>query len=301
MTESTLSSKSSQPVALVTGAAGIIGPSICAVLSEAGWCVVASDRTKDAFELYEITQGRPVRAHAIVPADLSSRDGCTRLVAEAEAAAGSLGLIVNVATAHDRRGAFDQTDPEFCQRLLNVDLLAPLFLAQAAANSLAENRGTVLILSSIHVAMTLPTSPFYRVVKAAVEKLAETLAVELGPRGVRANAIRVGWIPGTDFLRPTLRKLPPHRARQLYEEVLPPYLAEQRAQGAGTPEDIAYLVEFLASPRARLIQGATIPADGGLPSAMRPHPCEKSAFSAWLKHPEASLELWLERIAHEDP
>lgn len=292
-----LPSKFHPPVALVTGAAGIIGPSICRVLREAGWCVVASDLAPEIFSRYEAAHGHSVSADAFVSADLNTESNCRRLVAETEAVAGPLSLVVHCATAHGRHCSFEQSDSEFCHRLLNVDLLAPLFLSQAAAQSLAKNRGSIILLSSVHVAVPIPVPPFYRVVKAAVEKLAETLAAELGPKGIRANAIRVGWIPGTAFLRSSLEKLPSFEAKQLHDEILPAYLAEKRAQGGGSAEDIAHLAAFLASPQGASIQGVTIPADSGLPLKMRPHPgsVSESAFSEWFTDPEAALHRWLEK------
>jgi len=204
--------KSRAPVALVTGATGIIGPSICEVLRNAGWCVVASDRTPEAFSAYEITHGRAISADAIIPEDLADESGCQR------------------------------------------------------------------------------------VVKAAVEKLTETLAIEWGPRGIRANAIRVGWIPGTAFLRPTLEKLSSGQVKQLCDEILPCYLAEKRVLGGGSAEDIAHLIAFLASSQGSFIQGVTIPADGGLSLKTRPHPnsSAESAFSEWFIEPETALNRWLE-------
>ncbi len=293
---------SEKKVALVTGATGIIGRSLCQVLTSAGWRVVASDRSSEEFASYERINGCPVVADSVMPADLASEAACRKLIADVESSVGPLSLLVNNATGHTRFCSFQDTDTEFCHRLLHVDLLAPLFLSQSASASLAANHGSIVNCSSVHVAMPIGGSPFYRVVKAAVEKLSETMVTELGPKGIRINTIRIGRISGDAFLRPTLEKLSPELARELREEVLLRYLEEKRAQGSGAGEDIANLVAFLASPQASFIQGAVIAADGGWPLETRaPSKAKDSAFSEWSTNPDSALESWLKsRNLHGD-
>ena len=283
-----------QGSALVTGATGIIGEAVCRTLSRDGWAVIANDISHDKFRHYENLRGRPIEADFTVPCDLSVESNCQRLVAEAERMAGAIGLLVNCATAHDRVHTFEDTNSAFCQKLLQVDLLAPLFLSQAAAASLEKTQGSIVNCSSVHVQMPIPGSPFYRIVKAAVEKLSETLVTELGPRGIRINTIRIGRIAGDAFLQPVLQKLQPDLARDLYDEVIPSYLASQREKGSGVGEDIGQIVSFLASPRARFIQGAVISADGGWPQKRQSIPDGQGIVSEWVTNPEKALSRWLE-------
>lgn len=278
--------------ALVTGATGIIGRALCQVLTASGWRVVASDRSNEEFASYERINRCPIVADTLMPADLGSEAACRKLVADVESSVGPLSLLVNNATAHNRFCSFQDTDTAFCHQLLQVDLLAPLFLSQAASASLAANQGSIVNCSSVHVAMPIGGSPFYRVVKAAVEKLSETMVTELGPKGIRINTIRIGRISGDAFLRPILEKLSPELARELREDVLPRYLSEQRKHGSGAGADIANLVAFLASPQASFIQGAVIAADGGWPLETRVT-SKNSTSSEWTANPDAALANWL--------
>ncbi len=89
-----------------------------------------------------------------------------------------------------------------------------------------------------------------------MKKLSETLVTELGPRGIRINTIRIGRIAGDAFLQPVLQKLQPDLARDLYDEVIPSYLASQREKGSGVGR--YWPDRFLSglSPSASFIQGA---------------------------------------------
>ncbi len=254
-------------IALVTGAAGIIGTEICAALSDAGWRVAATDLSEEEFNLSEIYQGA-VRADGLFYADLSDLSACAKLVHEVEATLGPISLLVNNAALGQYFGGIGNVRPEDYQRLVNINLLAPFFLTQAALPSLREHLGSVVMISSVLSQMPKDGATLYGVTKAALEKQTEFLAHDLCKHGVRVNAIRVGSVPGGHFLRERMKGMEPERARALYEDVMKIHAADIAQEGEvpllGKPADVANAILFLASEQARLVNGCTFPVDGAL-------------------------------------
>ncbi len=253
-------------IALVTGAGGIIGPSIVQRLIEDGWTVAAADRNLEEFTSGERLLGRPFPGHHFA-ADLSSRAECERLVAEVEAKLGPISGIVNNA-AYNANRLFEDLDETASQREWAINTLAPLWLALAALPSLRAAKGGVVNMSSMQVIRGLRPSLVYSATKAALETVTTQLAGQFLDEGVRFNGIRIGMVPGYAFLRPAAEKLPDDLAAKMVADVLPKHLEAARErngeQCTGSPEDIAALTAFLLRPEARFINGSIITLDGGL-------------------------------------
>lgn len=208
-------------VAIVTGAAGIVGPEICRCLRERGWKVAATDVLSSDFDLAETTDGRGRYYDFCWIGDLTTRAACHTFIREAEQALGPISLLVNNAATAYREGCLQDLDEDRAITLFQVNVLAPLWLVAACEPSLRQNLGTVLNISSAQTQGWLPDNHLYVASKAALEKLTETLSGSLAPFGIRTIGLRLGSFPGSHFLRDFLRQLPESAVRQMLSDILP--------------------------------------------------------------------------------
>jgi len=276
------------PIVLVTGATGIIGPSIVETLARQNWRVAASDLSEADRELSERLTGKKLAAERFIPADLSTRAGADALMREVREELGPVSAIVNGAVLNHGQ-VFTDLEETAVQREIAVNFLAPLWLARAGLDDLRANQGSLVHFSSIRTVLPRRNTLIYSSLKAALEQATGILAGELGEDGVRVNAIRVGAVPGNHYLRATARGLPPDQARRMAEELLPRHFQRLReTQGAHcvvSPEDIAKWVAFLLAPDNRALNGETITLDGGYTRNMPvTNPGTESAreLAAWL-------------------
>lgn len=296
----TTPTESARPVALVTGAAGRIGPAICRELQARGWRVAAAGRTKQSFAALG-----HFPADAVLEGDLRKVEDCQRLVAAAEESLGPLSLLVNNATGNDVAPAsFAEASPDYCLKILQVDLLAAVYLAQAALPSLRAGKGQIINISSVGVRHFLKGNFIYSAAKSALETLTEAMAFELQDDGVRANAVRVGAVPSPAFVRSAVAGLEPGLARRIEVDVMDEYALELRRDGMpyGTAEDVAGVVAFLASTAARFINGSVIAADGAFSANMAVRTGERlceltrksgdSIAGLWSRAPHEALAAW---------
>lgn len=232
--------------ALVTGGAVRVGRTLSLACAGEGMDVVihynrsAGPAEETAAECREIG----VRA-AVVGGDLARADECRRVAAEAESALGGIDVLVNSAS-NFISGAFGSFTPEQVDLALDVNLKAPLFLAQALAPGMTA-RGWGRIVNMADVAGLEPWPRFlpHCVSKAAVVMLTRTLAQELAPE-VLVNGIAPGAVLMPEGSTPEL-------VRRSEEKAV---LGE-----IGTPEDVADALIYLL--RADYVTGQTLVVDGG--------------------------------------
>lgn len=241
-------------VAMVTGASRGIGAAIARRLDGAGARVVLVARDADALgAVAEDLSRDPV----VLPADLSHTDEVSRVASEAVELAGGVDVLVNNAAAAARR-PLAETDAGLIDRLYAVNVRAPLLLIAALVPVMAgRGAGAIVNLSSVSGIRGAPHRVAYAATKGALDAATRTLAMELGPLGIRVNSVAPGVVDTNMWAEN--KKMPGVVASV---EALTPL------GRWATPEDVADVVAFLASDAARFVTGVTVSADGGMASAI---------------------------------
>ena len=237
--------------ALVTGASRGIGAAVAAGLAAAGADVVLNGRDRSALDAVAASLPRGVRT-AVLPADLADVDAVERLAADALSVFDGLDILVNNAGITFPELAADLTVAAW-DATMAVNLRAPALLgALIGAAMAADGGGSIVNVSSLAGLRALGEHYAYAASKAALNMATKVLALELGPSGVRANAVC-----------PTV--VLTEMGQQVWGESqkAAPMLARIPLGRFGIPSDVADAVVFLASDASAMINGAEIPLDGG--------------------------------------
>jgi 3-oxoacyl-[acyl-carrier protein] reductase len=239
-------------VAVVTGASRGIGRAIAVDLARAGADLALFGR--DTLALAETKaaclaarEGARVTMHV---ADVSDEEAVSAAIAEVLAESGRVDIAVaNAGQAKD--GLILRFKSADLDRLIDVNLKSAFYLSAAVAKPMMKQRGgSIVFVSSIVGLAGNPGQSAYAATKAGLLGLAKSLAKELGSRNIRVNAVAPGLI------ETAMTSEMPGAAREHYLNTI--------ALGrAGTPEDVAPVVTFLASDAARYVTGQTLVVDGG--------------------------------------
>ena len=234
--------------ALVTGAGRGIGRGCAMLLATRGAHVVVLSRTASELETlcHEIeASGGSAEPRAV---DVTNASAVRQIIDDLR----RLDILVNNAGTNIPR-PFLEVEEDVLDRLFAVNVRAAFLVAQAAARRMVEqSSGSIIHMSSQLGHVGAPKRSVYCATKHAIEGLTKSMAVELGPLGIRVNAVGPTFVE-TPMTRPFLED--------------ENFLAEVRASiplgRLATIEDIAEAVCFLAAPTAKMINGHSLLVDGG--------------------------------------
>jgi glucose 1-dehydrogenase len=239
---------------LVTGASRGIGRGAAIEAAKAGANVGINFRSHpDEAE----SAAAEVRSHGgravLLQADVADQAAVEGMVRKFVAEVGSLDAFVSNAAYSDRELMIDANMEGF-RRTIDVSMWGAFYGVRASAQQMVKQGtgGAIVVVSSPHAVIPIPTAMAYNMAKAAIDHMARTAAIELARDRIRVNIVHPGWIdtPGE---------------RKFFSD-------EQLASGAqsipwkrmGTAEEIGRLIAFLLSPDADYMTGSTVRMDGGI-------------------------------------
>ena len=231
---------------IVTGGAGFIGRAICQVFLQAGAQVVACGRNPPS-EPIESAGNKAL----FVAADIRDPEQSQRVIDAALDATGRLDVLINNAGGSPEV-EFAKASPRLTEKLLALNLTAPLTISQQAYASLVQaGGGSIINIASVSGVRPSPYTTVYGAAKAGLLSATRSLAMEWGP-DIRVNAIVVGLVK-------TEAAVDHYGGEAGFERVANMLPLKRMAE----PDDVAKAALFLASEQAAYVSGASLEVDGG--------------------------------------
>ena len=238
---------------VVTGGAQGIGKAISQAFLEAGALVFVWDVDEEALtELKEEWVGWKDRC-SLIACDVAKEEEVRRAREETCSRADRVNVLVNNAGIFIEKPLEDLTEEEW-DRVLGVNLKS-VFLVTKYLLPLLREGSAIINIASTRALMSEPHTEAYSASKGGVMAITHALAISLSSRKIRVNAISPGWIETSLWKKRSLRREPSLR---------PIDHLQHPAGRVGTPEDIANLCLFLASPSSGFVTGTNIIVDGGM-------------------------------------
>ena len=251
-------------IAIVTGSSEGIGKSIAIAFAKScdySGIVINSRKINDAQltanEIQNYGASNNINTIAI-QADISVESDCINLIEKTIEHFGRIDVLVNNAGIQ-KEIPIEETTLDDWYKIIAVDLTGPFVCSREAIKQMEKQQNPpvggycIINISSVHQTIPKPHFVPYATSKAGIEMMTKTMALELAKKNIRANLVAPGAID-TDMNK-TLRD---------NKEVLEKVLKQIPINRIGNPEEVANVVEFLASEKASYITGTTIYVDGGM-------------------------------------
>jgi 3-oxoacyl-[acyl-carrier protein] reductase len=249
--------------AVVTGAAMGIGRQAAITYAQAGASVVLADRSEEGLaETAAAVEGLGAKA-IVVPTDVSVKAAVDDLARAAVRASGRVDVWANVAGII-RNSLIIDTKEEDLDAIVAVNLKGVYWGIAAAGRVMsAAKRGAIVNIASAGGEMPAPTLSVYGMTKAGVIQLTRVAAAELGPAGVRVNAVAPGFVE-TPMTKRVWTEADGSVDESKRSEVLGARGAQSPLGITGDPTDIAYAMLYLAVDASRFMTGEVVRPNGGV-------------------------------------
>lgn len=239
---------------LVTGASRGIGRGCALEAARAGANIGVNYRShrEEADEVVREAEALGVRAVAL-QADVAVQSEVEAMVAQHVAEFGGIDGFVSNAAYSDRELMIDANMEGF-RRTIDVTMWGAFYGVRAAAQEMVKQGrgGSIVVVSSPHAVIAIPTSMAYNMAKAAIDHMSRTAAIELAPHRIRVNIVHPGWIDT------------PGERKFFSEEQLEAGAAKLPWKRLGRPDEIGKGVVYLLSDDADYMTGGTMTIDGGV-------------------------------------
>jgi 3-oxoacyl-[acyl-carrier protein] reductase len=249
-------------VYIVSGAAGGIGAAVCCAIADEGGNVILTDLDSSRLESVAVEVSAKGGQGLVIAADARDAEAGKRLADQAISRFGRLDGGVLCAGVIKFRSIIE-VDPAQWDRTIAINLRGAYFMTQAIGRAMIArgNKGSIVTVSSTSSTGARPDCSDYGVSKAGVNHMTRSFALQLGPAGIRVNAVAPGVIV-TEMSRQVDRERGALRGKKP-GELLAEYPQEIPLRRNGTPEDIAGPVVFLLSDESAYLTGEVILVDGG--------------------------------------
>jgi acetoacetyl-CoA reductase len=241
----------SNRVALVTGGTGGIGTAICKALADAGCTVVAGTTRSEKGESWQARMKDEGYTMHFVAGDVADFAACQKMVADAEAIAGPIDILINNAGI-TRDGRLAKMTPENWSAVIATNLDSVFNMTRQVVNGMTERGfGRVINISSVNGEKGQFGQSNYAAAKAGMHGFTMALALEVAAKGVTVNTVSPGYI-ATDMVMAV-----PEKVRESIIATIP-------VGRLGTAEEIGAAVAYVASDQAAFMTGANLSINGGL-------------------------------------
>lgn len=248
-------------VVVISGVGPGLGRGIAVQCARAGADVVLAARTESRLSDVAKEISELGRRAVTVATDITDHAACQNLLSASMDAFGRVDGLVNNAFAMPPLSELCDVDLDEVHRSFDTNVLAALRLSRLFAEPLAHSAGGVVMINSAVLRHSRRTFGAYKVTKAGQLALAQSLATELGPRGVRVNSVAPGyiWAENLKWYFDYLAGKRGVTAGEIYDEAA----SALDLRSLPEPEEIADAVAFLVSPMARAITGQCLDVNGG--------------------------------------
>ncbi len=242
-------------VALITGASSGIGRATALLFAQNGANVVAVGRNEGELQKLVDESRETAGTIKVQLADVTERSQTDRVISDTVSQFGGLNVLVNAAGIL-KNGTIENTGLDDWDRMMDINVRSVFSLMQKCLPHLEQSSGNIVNVSSVTGLRAFPGVLSYCVSKAAVDQLTRCAALELAPKGIRVNAVNPGVVVTNLHKRGGM-------ADDAYEKFLENAKNTHPIGRAGEPEEVAELIYFLASDKAKWITGVTYSIDGG--------------------------------------